>query len=84
MLFRSIAEKVRQLSCTVFRACGCRGLARCDFFVTDKGEILFNEIKTIPGFTQISMYSKLLSLVGVTTDKIIDTLVEIALKKYDF
>ena len=77
----AIAEKVRQLGCTVFRSCGCRGLARCDFFVTDKGEILLNEINTIPGFTQISMYSKLLSLAGISTEKIIDTLVEIALKR---
>ncbi|MDD2268625.1 MAG: D-alanine--D-alanine ligase [Eubacteriales bacterium] len=76
------SDKVRAAAADVFKACGCLGLARCDFFVTESGEVLFNEINTIPGFTQISMYSKLLILSGMTMSGIIDELVELALTRY--
>jgi len=75
-----ISDEVRKQARTVFKACGCSGLSRCDFFVNDNGEVLFNEINNIPGFTQISMYGKLLILAGYSFSSIIDKLIEIALK----
>ncbi|HEY8779063.1 MAG TPA: D-alanine--D-alanine ligase family protein, partial [Solirubrobacterales bacterium] len=52
-------ERVRELAAQVFSLTGCSGMARCDFFVTEEGEVLVNEINTIPGFTETSVYSKL-------------------------
>ena len=59
-----------------FRALGCDGMARVDFFVTQDLEFLVNELNTIPGFTDISMYSKVMAASGVSYAQIIDRLVE--------
>jgi D-alanine-D-alanine ligase len=58
-----------------FRALGCDGMARADFFVTKDMRILVNELNTIPGFTNISMYSKVMAASGVSYPEIIDRLV---------
>jgi D-alanine-D-alanine ligase len=55
---------------------GCDGMARVDFFVTADMRLLVNEINTIPGFTDISMYSKAMAVSGVGYAEIIDRLVE--------
>jgi len=70
------SDKIRQLAMEIFTNLGCRGLARVDFFVTANEDIIFNEINTIPGFTPISMYPKLLMHGGMTYGEIIETLVE--------
>lgn len=56
---------VKQLAATVFRALGCRDYARVDFFRRRDGKIFFNEINTLPGFTEDSLFPKLFSLIGV-------------------
>lgn len=56
-------------------------MARIDFFFTEDGRFLLNEVNTIPGFTPISMYPKLMSLAGVSYPELIARLVEIATKK---
>ena len=66
-------RKVRELAKKIFTLLGCSSLARVDFFVGD--EIFFNEINTLPGFTSISMYPKLLSDTGYSFSDIIDRLV---------
>ena len=58
-------ERVRELAAQVFELAGCSGLARCDFFVEPGGEILVNEINTIPGFTETSVYAKLFEASGI-------------------
>ena len=70
--------RVRELAAQVFRAIGGTGLARCDFFVTDDGEVLVNEINTIPGFTATSVFGKLFEASGVTYPELCDRLVELA------
>ena len=50
---------MRELAAAVFELAGCSGLARCDFFVEPDGEVLVNEINTMPGFTETSVYAKL-------------------------
>lgn len=73
------AEQVRDTSIRAYRALGCRGLSRVDFFVThDGGEIVFNEINTIPGFTSISMYPKLFEASGIPYGTLLDELIELA------
>jgi D-alanine-D-alanine ligase len=75
------ADELRSLAARVFRACGCSGLARCDFFV--EGErVLVNEINTIPGFTETSVYGKLLEASGIPYPELCDRLVRLALEKH--
>jgi D-alanine-D-alanine ligase len=74
------AERVRELAQAAFRLCGCSGLARCDFFV-DGEQVLLNEINTIPGFTETSVYGKLLEASGISYPELCDRLVELALER---
>ena len=76
-----VAEKVRELAVKAYRAIGCRGLSRVDFFVTYEGErIVFNEINTLPGFTSISMYPKLFNASGIPYGELIDKLLCLAME----
>jgi len=75
----SSAERVRDLAVKVYRAVGCKGLARVDFFVTPEGEPVFNEINTLPGFTSISMYPKLFEASGIPIASLLDQLIDYAI-----
>ncbi|MNL48886.1 D-alanine--D-alanine ligase A [compost metagenome] len=61
---------------------GCSGLARVDVFLTDSGEVLINEINSLPGFTRISMYPKLWQATGMTYSELVSRLIELALEKH--
>jgi D-alanine-D-alanine ligase len=74
-------ERVRELARTAFTLCGCSGLARVDFFV-DGDQVLVNELNTIPGFTETSVYGKLLEADGITYPELCDRLVQLALERY--
>ena len=74
------ADRVRELAIRVFRLCGCSGLARCDFFV-DGDEVLVNELNTIPGFTETSVYGRLLEASGIAYAELCDRLVQLALER---
>jgi D-alanine-D-alanine ligase len=73
---------VRELAVGVYKAIDCRGLARCDFFVLDSGEVLVNEINTIPGFTSTSVFGKLWEASGLSYPDLCDRLVELALERH--
>ena len=76
-----VAETVRDTAVKVYKAVGCQGLSRVDFFVTwQENRVVFNEINTIPGFTSISMYPKLFGASGVPYSQLIDQLLELALE----
>jgi D-alanine-D-alanine ligase len=75
-------ERVRELAQRVFRVCGCSGLGRCDFFV-DGETVLVNELNTIPGFTETSVYGKLLEASGIAYADLCDRLVQLALEKHE-
>lgn len=76
-----VAEQTRDLAIKVYRAVGCQGLGRVDFFVTyDNNAIVFNEINTLPGFTSISMYPKLFAACGVGYGQLIDELLRLAME----
>ncbi|HEY8779839.1 MAG TPA: hypothetical protein VIL93_08610, partial [Solirubrobacterales bacterium] len=70
------------LAAQVFSLTGCSGMARCDFFVTEEGEVLVNEINTIPGFTETSVYSKLLEASGIGYPDLCDRLVGLAVERH--
>lgn len=77
--FKAVQENAKR----IYRALGCSGLSRVDFFMrkSDK-KVLFNEINTIPGFTSISMYSKMLVAAGIPYGEIVDRLLGLAMEKW--
>jgi D-alanine-D-alanine ligase len=77
----SVLERVRELAAEVFALTGCSGLARCDFFVTDAEQVLVNEINTIPGFTETSVYSKLFEASGIGYPELCDRLVQLGVER---
>lgn len=75
------AERLRQAAITVYKAMGCKGLSRVDFFLTYEGnDVVFNEINTLPGFTSISMYPKLFEAYGIPNQVLIDELIRHAME----
>ena len=75
------AERIRKQALEIYKLLGCRDLARVDFFVRTDGEIIFNEINTLPGFTDISMYPKLWLHEGLTYKKLIDEIIKYAMER---
>lgn len=78
-----ISEKIRGIAVKAFKTLCCEGMARVDFFIRDNGDIVLNEINTIPGFTKISMYPKLWELSGISYTKLIDKLIRLALERFE-
>jgi D-alanine-D-alanine ligase len=75
-------QRVRDLAVEVFALAGCSGLARCDFFVEADGEVLVNEINTMPGFTDTSVYAKLFEASGIGYPALCDRLVQLAVVRH--
>ncbi|MFI3206613.1 MAG: D-alanine--D-alanine ligase family protein [Clostridia bacterium] len=78
-----LTQKLREIAVRAYRYLGCAGLSRVDFFVTDEGKIILNEINTLPGFTEISMYSKLWIASGVSLTELVDKLIDSAFDRYE-
>jgi D-alanine-D-alanine ligase len=76
-------ERVQQISVDAFVASDCEGMARADCFVTDGGEVLVNELNTIPGFTATSVYAKLFEASGVPYEELLDRLIQLALERHE-
>jgi D-alanine-D-alanine ligase len=77
-----VAEEVRRQSIVAFDTIDGSGLARVDFLLGSTGELFINEINTMPGFTTISMYSKLWAASGVTYPVLIDRLIALAIERH--
>ena len=75
-------KQVQDLACKTFHVLGCDGLTRVDFFLKANGELMINEINTIPGFTQISMYPKMWEATGLKYSSLITELIELGFSKY--
>lgn len=75
-------DRLRNLALEAFRLGGCAGLARCDFFVEPDGEILVNELNTMPGFTETSVYAKLWEATGLPYPALCDRLLELAIDRH--
>ncbi len=79
---KNTIKKIQELAVKTFKVLECEGMARVDFFLKDTGEVLVNEINTIPGFTDISMYPKLWEASGVPLPKLLDILIDLAVKRF--
>ncbi len=78
-----LAQEVSRLAVECYRAVECEGMARVDFFLEEAtGQVYINEINTIPGFTSISMYPRMWEQAGLPYPKLIDRLIELALKRH--
>ena len=77
------SERVRELSVAAFRATECEGMARADCFVRADGEVLVNELNTIPGFTATSVYAKLFEASGVPYEELLEKLIALALERHE-
>jgi D-alanine-D-alanine ligase len=75
--------RVQELAVQAFVAGECEGMARVDFFVTPEGEVLVNELNTIPGFTATSVYAALFEASGVPYGQLVDRLVQLALERHE-
>jgi D-alanine-D-alanine ligase len=77
-----VAEEVRKAALTVFKALGCEGMSRVDFFVENgTNRVILNEINTIPGFTDISMYPMMMAASGIGFAELVEKLLLLALEK---
>ena len=79
---KALMCKVQALAVKTYKVLCCEGMARVDFFLKENGEIYINEINTIPGFTSISMYPKLWEESGISYEKLIDTLIKLAIDRH--
>ena len=77
-----VVDRVRELAIAIFQLAGCSGLARCDFFVEPDGSVLVNEINTMPGFTDTSVYAKLFEASGVAYPELCNRLVQLAIARH--
>lgn len=74
-------EQIRKLAIKTYKSLGCDGLTRVDFFISKSGEVIVNEINTLPGFTKISMYPKMWEATGIKYQELITELIQLALAK---
>ncbi len=77
-----LIEKVQQMAIAVYRALCCEGMARIDFFLTPEGELIVNELNSIPGFAPASTYPRMWAASGLHYPQLIDRLVELALERH--
>lgn len=68
--------RIKQTAESIYRALGCQGFARVDMFLSDSGEIVFNEVNTIPGFTAHSRFPNMMKAAGISFEQIIKTVIE--------
>ncbi|MFC6336499.1 D-alanine--D-alanine ligase [Pseudomonas sp. CCM 7891] len=76
------SERIRALAIEAFETLGCAGMARVDVFLTAEGEVLVNEVNSLPGFTRISMYPKLWQAAGMSYSELVSQLIELALERH--
>lgn len=75
------AEEIKEKAKTIYKTLGCRGFARVDMFLTPAGDVVFNEVNTIPGFTEHSRYPGMMKAAGYTFRQVLDRILELALEE---
>jgi D-alanine-D-alanine ligase len=75
--------RIQTLAAEAFVATECEGMARVDFFVRTSGEVIVNELNTIPGFTATSVYAKLFEATGISYPELLEKLIELALERHE-
>jgi len=76
-------ERIQELAVRSFVAGECEGMARIDFFARENGDVVLNELNTIPGFTATSVYAKLFEASGIPYPELVDRLVQLALERHE-
>jgi D-alanine-D-alanine ligase len=82
-LSAEVVEEVQRMAVTAFRAIDCTGMARVDFFLVDDERVILNEINTIPGFTNVSMYPRMWEASGLSYPELVDRLVQLAIERHE-
>jgi D-alanine-D-alanine ligase len=77
------AKRVQEIAVDAFIATECEGMARIDFFVREDGEVVLNEINTIPGFTATSVYARLFEASGIPYPELLQRLIDLALERHE-
>ena len=80
---KKITREIQELAINVFKVLNCEGLSRVDFFLKKDGTVLVNEINTIPGFTNTSMYPKMFEATGIPLPKLLDRLIDLAMERFN-
>jgi D-alanine-D-alanine ligase len=80
LIENGLSREIRETALKAYKTAGCRGLARVDFFLKEDGTYLLNEINTMPGFTEISMYPKLMEAMGIPVTELVDKLIKMAIE----
>lgn len=80
---QQLIKRIQETAIQTFKTLCCEGMARVDMFVTDDEKIYINEINTIPGFTNISMYPKMWEATGLSYSDLIDTLIDLAIQRFE-
>ncbi len=80
---KKTTKKVQELAIKTFQTLNCEGLSRVDFFLKKNGDVLVNEINTIPGFTAISMYPKLWEASGIPISELLNKLINLAIERFE-
>jgi D-alanine-D-alanine ligase len=78
-----VTARVQEIAVDAFVATDCEGMARIDFFVRKDGEVVLNEINTIPGFTETSVYARLFEASGIPYPELLQRLIELALERHE-
>lgn len=76
-----VRMKIQETAIRIYQALGCRGLARVDLFLQDHGDIILNEVNTMPGFTSYSRYPRMMTAAGIPLRDLIDRLIELAIER---
>jgi D-alanine-D-alanine ligase len=76
-------DRIKKLSVETFTVLECRGMARVDMFLTPEDDLIINEINTIPGFTNISMYPKLWEASGLKQTDLVSKLISLAIEEHN-
>jgi D-alanine-D-alanine ligase len=76
-----VVSRLGEVAVEVFVLAGCSGMARCDFFVEEDGRVLVNEINTIPGFTDMSVYARLWEATGLSYGDLLERLIDLAIER---
>jgi D-alanine-D-alanine ligase len=77
----AVTERVRRVAAAAFTALDCAGLARVDVFLTPSGEVVLNEVNTMPGFTEMSMFPRMWAASGLGYPQLVDRLLRLALRR---
>jgi D-alanine-D-alanine ligase len=78
-----VSRRVQDVAVAAFLAAECEGMARADCFVTAGGDVLINELNTIPGFTATSVYAKLFEASGIPYEELLDRLIRLAIERHE-